>query len=382
GGQTSEYYLNDLIGQMSGLENPAANRIRKYDSVYSYDGEVMHMIGDLQGKSLEDYKDVITHMGTKEAARVSNLRFPEIREFRMRYVAIAESDAHLDHDGHLSYYEKNEARMKIAIEFYQEFGDFRVKMHPTDTKRLDLPRLYGAMAEKWGIPRGDKAIHNKGLHDTVKHARLEDKPYYPREMVPEDGCFSNGTFSVTRGRVLHPGKRSRFYKEKFGIEAKASKDLVDFVKENGDPMPAAIGYEDGERIGISIGELKRLEKKNDDQISDKARKLLSVVYNNPSSLINDEMDYIMKPLGIELEPKPSMVYYFKDSERLSSRWSAGTTNIDQAVRWALIAPPNHPEKMEKVVEFVISRSDATTKMKQKLLNEGFEIHSDWEDYGF
>lgn len=381
GGQTSEYYLNDLVNQISGLENPAANRIRKYDSVYSFDGEVMHIIADLQGKSLEDFKEVITYMGTKEAARVSNIQFPEIRKFRTRFVAIAESDCHLDEYGRLSYFETNKERMKIATEFYQEFGDFEVRIDPCDEKRLVLPRLYGAMAEKWGIPMGDKAIHNQGLHDTVKHARLEDKPFYPREMVPEDGCFSNGKFSVNRSNVLHPGKRLNRYRERYGIEPLVTSELVEFVRDYGTPLSEGIGYKKGERVGLPVSEIKRLIENEDKNISEKARSLNFVVNNNPNSLLIDEVNHVMKPLGIDLHPKPQMVYYHTKSERLSVKWSVSTSNIDQAIRWALVSPPDHPAKMKKVVDFVEKHPDATERMKQNVLDDGLRIHPDWREHG-
>ncbi|MGY5880648.1 MAG: hypothetical protein RTV31_10375 [Candidatus Thorarchaeota archaeon] len=380
GGQTSEYYLNDLMGQMSGLEDPAANRIRKYDSVYSFDGEVMHMVGDLQGKSLEDFSDVITHMGTKEAARVSNLHFPELGKFRMRFVGIAESDAHLDVNGHLSYYEKNEERMKIAIEFYQEFGDFVVKMHPTDKKRLDLPRLYGAMAEKWGIPRGDKAIHNGGLHDTVKHARLEDKPYYPREMVPEDGSVSGTVVSVTRHNVLHAGKKMEEYREKFGIEPVVTQEHIQFVIDEGTPQKEQLCYKEGDVIKLNLSKIQEIADDEKHTSSKIANDMLEIVYENKHQLLRDEADNIMKSLGIEMRVRESFVQYYRGSRRLALASHGATRGKDDAIRWVLIAPPNHPSKMKAAIELITGDEKRSWRIAGQIKNDGLSVDPLWEEY--
>lgn len=380
GGQTSEYYLNDLMNQMTNLDNPPANRIRKYDSVYSFDGEVMHMIGDLQGKRLEDFNDNFTHMGTKEAARVSNLRFPEIRKFRMRFVAIAESDAHLADDGRLSYYEKNKERMKIAIDFYQEFGDFEVKMHATDKKRLNLPRLYGVMAEKWGIPRGDKAIHNMGLHDTVKHAPLEDKPWYPREMVPEDGSISGNVVSVTRHNVLHAGKKMEEYREKYGIEPVVTQEHIQFVIDEGTPLEAQLCYEDGDVIKLYISKIEEIAKDKTSVHYHLANELLQVIDENEHRLLHDEDHHIMKPLGIGMNVHESFVQYYDDSQRLSLSSHGVTCGKDDAIRWVLIAPPNHPSKMKAAIELITSDEKRSRKIAGQIEDDGLSVDSLWEEY--
>ena len=381
GGQTSEYYLNDLINQMSGIENHANNRIGRYLTVHSLDGEVMHLIGDLKGASIEELKPVITHMGTKEAARVSNLKFPDIHEYRMKFIGIAESDCHLDDEGRFKYYEKNNERQKKAVEVFQEFGDFAVKNRKSNTIQVSLPKLLGTMAEYWGIPRGDKAIHNKGLHESIINETPEIKIHYPRQMVPEDGCFSDGNFSINRTSVLHPGRRLQYYRENYGIEPLVNSELAEFVKNHGKPLPEGFGYKKGERVGLTMGELQRLIESKDKDESEKARTLYSVVNNNPNTLIVDEVNHILKPLGIDLHAKPQMLYYYTKSERLSVKWYTSTTTNEQTIRWALISPPDHPKKMEKVADFMKDYPELVENMKQTLLNDGFEIHNDWRKFG-
>ncbi|MFW9806326.1 MAG: hypothetical protein ACFFFK_06310, partial [Candidatus Thorarchaeota archaeon] len=291
GGQTSEYYLNDIISQLTDLDNPAANRIQRYSKVHSLDGEVMHLVGDLQGKSIEDYKEVITHMGIKKAARVSDLKFPEIHEFRMRFVAIAESDCHLDDEGRFSYYEKDKERLQIAIDFFQEFGDFDVKLRKDNKIQLDLPRTFGVLAEYWGIPRGDKAIHNEGLHNSVINETPEVKAYYPKEMVPEDGCISGNIISVRRHNVLHAGKYAGKYRKEFGIEPLVEQKHIQLVIDEGTPQKEQLCYKEGEVIRLYCTELKKIAGDREKRNSHFARELLQIIDENENNLIADDVEH-------------------------------------------------------------------------------------------
>jgi len=377
-GQTSEYYLNDIISQLSGLENPAANRIKRYDPASSLDGEIMHLIGDIQRKSLEEYKTVITHMGTKEAARVSNLKFPNIHEYRMKFVAIAESDAHLDDEGRFSYYEKNNERQRIAVGVFQEFGDFAVKTRKDNSIQVNLPRLLGTMAEHWGIPRGDKAIHNRGLHESIINETLEIKTHYLRQMVPEDGSISRNDVSVTRHLVLHAGERMEKYREAFGIKPLVNHEHIEFVREHGIPQPAYLCYNAGEVIKLHISKLEELA--TDQEHSKVARDLVQIIDKNEHKLLSDEVNHFLRPLGIEMKDNPRSILYYKTSERLSVCYPASTQTKNDAIRWVLIAPPEHPNKMDTAIELVNDDSNRSRQIAMQIEEDGLHIHPIWEEY--
>ncbi len=382
GGQISEYYLNDIINQMSGLEKPAANRIRKYDNVYSLDGEIMHLIGDLKGKSLEDFKTVITHMGTKEAARVSNLKFPDIHNFRIRFVAIGESDGHVDIYGRFSYYEKNKERRKIATDFFQEFGDFVVKEYKDGGKQVGLPKIYGAMAEKWGIPRGDKGIHNRGLHDSVTNETLENKVNYPIEMVGEDGCITGTRVTIRRHHVLHAGSKEHIYRDRYGIKPAVSQKHIDLVRDEGTDKDVGLNYKPGDVVVLTIKELENLEKTENSRLSKTAKELIQIVNDNPNRLLQDEVNKMIQPLGIEMNPQSIHLRYYRDSKRLSLVSSASTSTVDDTLRWVFIAPPNHPEKMKRAVNLVQDYQTKAQDVKKRIINDGLDIHPSWKEYGF
>ena len=380
GGETSEYYLNDLLSQLTRLENPAANRIRRYDSVYSFDGEVSHFIGDVTGKSLDEFKQIFSHMGTKEAARVSNLKFPEIHKFRMRFVAIAESDCHLDGEGRFSYYEKDIERREIAIDFFQEFGDFEVKLRKDNEIQLDLPRTFGVLAEYWGIPRGDKAIHNEGLHESVINETPEVKVYYPKEMVPEDGSISGHRVSVRRHNVLHAGKFTEKYRSEFGIEPLVDQRHIQFVIDKGTPQKEQLCYEKGEVIRLYCSDLEKLAEDRGGKYMHLARDLLHIISENKNKLIADERDHIMNSLGVAVKVQENFVQYYPRSQRLSLCSSAVTKTKNDAIRWVLIAPPNHPSKMNAAIALITSDNNRSQQIAKQIEKGGFSIDTVWEGY--
>lgn len=377
----AEYYLNDVLNQLSHLNDTPANRTRRYSRPDYFDGETYHFVANLKGGTLEDLKPLMSHMGTKEAARVENLKFPDIHEYRMKFVAIAESDCHLDEYGRLSYYEKNPIRRRLAVKQFAEFGDFEVKEDQEDNKRVMLPRTLGALAEKFGIPRGDKAIHNHGLSEVIVKEDLNVKALYPREMVPEDGSVSIRGVSVTRHNVIHAGKHMKRYLEKFGIEPKVSQKHIDFICKHGEGRDAYLCYEKDEVVEITIKKIEELIKSQDKNESDFAKELYRIAEQNPNRLLEDEVLKIMKPLGVTMKTEIRGVLYYRKSERVSIYSTATTKTIKDTIRLLLIAPPNHPRKMESAIKIVKSKPKWVESVKSQMIIDGLDVHESWERYG-
>ena len=382
GPDVAQLYLNDMLGQLSKLENAAANRTFRYGIRHYLDGETLHFIKDTLGQSLDDLQPRLSHMGISHRGRIRNLKFPNIHEYRMKTVAIIASDGHLGLNGQLRYYEKNPERREIAIEQFREFGDFDVRSDGEDGIRNTLPMVIGSMMEYWGAPRGDKAIHNKGLAECIINESLEIKiKYYLPEMVSEDGSFSHGKFSITRGHVLHAGNKAKMYHKEFGIEPVVTSEHIDFVLEHGEEVKASLHYEDGDRIQLTVKELRKLGKSSDTTTATQARELATIVKNNPNRLLRDEVKYIIQPAGIEMGDERRYLIYYKESGRLSLSSSIRTRSVEDAVRWCLISPPNHPRKMIAVTKFLNERPDRASRIRQQIVEEGLVLHPTWEEHG-
>jgi hypothetical protein len=130
-----------------------------------------------------------------------------------------------------------------------------------------------------------------------------------------------------------------------------------------------------------MSEIKELTESADENLADIAKKLLHIINTNPQELLNDEAEHILKPLGIQIEPKPECVYYYEDSQRLSVMWNIRIASKELVLRWALLAPPEHNRKMREVVKFVEKNKDKAKEVKSQLEKEGLPIHPEWRQYG-
>jgi hypothetical protein len=369
GGQISEYYLNDLINQLSGLENHANNRIQRYGVNHYLDGETLHLIGDSLNKPNE-YKRVTTHLGISQRGRVTNLKWPEISEFRAKTYAIIESDGTLSPKGQLRYSEKNDVRRKLAIEEFQEFGDFKFKEYrgpsgKEQVARVELPMIYGSMMKYWGVPEGDKAKQNRGFSDAVINTPIQKRLHYLPEVGAEDGCFSDRRFYIGRSHVIEAGS---FYD-----------DLVKFIQNYGTGLKASLHYKTGERIQLRMSKIHELANNEDSDIQRKAKRIEELVSEQPNRLLNDEEKHILQPLGINVTTKPQRLLYSYKTGRVSIEWKTRTRSVNDSMRWALIGPPNHPEKMKAVHDFLKTRDKRMKDVSQQIRADGFEIHPLWND---
>jgi len=295
------------------------------------------------------------------------------------FVAVMGSDGHHALDGWIAYYEKDPERRKLAIDDFQRFGDIDIRMNPKRPTDVPLPKVLSPMARHWGIPRGDKAIHNKGLVESVIKEPLEVKVTYLPPVIAEDGCFSGGRFTITRANVLHAGKKAEKYREMFGIEPLVTQEHIDFVCEHGTPLKADLCYRDNDRVRLTVSELQDLSESKDLVDSERAGKLISIINENPNRLLNDEVHQIIRPLGIKMRHKPDHLVYYKQTERLSLKSRAATESVSDTIRWALIAPPDHPSKMAKVVKFIHKKPEKVKRIKEQILRDGLSVAKVWEE---
>ncbi|MHA2352155.1 MAG: hypothetical protein ACXABX_03455 [Candidatus Thorarchaeota archaeon] len=297
----------------------------------------------------------------------------------MRFVATIESDGHLDSYGRLTYYEKNVERRKIVTDFFQEFGDFAVREKQEEGKCVSLPKVYGEMAKYWGIPEGDKGIHNSGLNEAVIKEPPKIKAYYPEELVGEDGSIYNTRVSVRRHHTLHAGKKTETYHDNFGINSTVDQKHIELVCKFGTGLDEHLNYEKDAVIVLYTSELNRLSELGKQGVSDVAHDLLQIIEDNPNKLLDDEVNYIVEPLGIEMVCSTSHLRYYRDSERLSVVSTAATASVKDTIRWVLIAPPNHPEKMEMAKGIIQNHQQDVQEIKQNIIDDGLDVHPVWKN---
>jgi len=105
------------------------------------------------------------------------------------------------------------------------------------------------------------------------------------------------------------------------------------------------------------GELQRLEKSADSEVSAGACEIVRAVRNNPNRLIKDE-EKLAKSLGINVETNPTYVRYFEKTNKVSVHWVGRTTGNTEAMKWAKLCPPNDEIKRKAVEKWLNDRQDS------------------------
>ncbi len=381
GPEAAQFYLSDIMNQLSHMDSPRAGRVRRYGDPPDLDGETLHFVSDALGMTLEDLKARLSHLGMKEGGRIYNLKFPDIHEYRMKFAAIIDSDGCHSLDDRVSYYEKNPERQKIGVDVLREFGYFNVRYNAHDPKRVSLPKVMSSLAEGFGIPRGDKGIHNHGLHESIIRERPEVKVHYLPEVVAQEGCVKGTAVTIVRHNVLHAGVKSEKYRQLFGIEPLVTREHVRLVRKKGEEIDKGLTYEEGDVIELLMTRLAEFTKSENERIRRVAVELRNIVISNPNRLLGDERDHILSSFGIATDIRIESLYYYKGTGRLSVKSTLCTNGVMNAIRWMLIAPPNHPRKMEVAVKLLSERPYDVMKVKSEMARAGLTVSSVWEGLG-
>ena len=165
----------------------------------------------------------------------------------------------------------------------------------------------------------------------------------------------------------------------FGIEPLVTQEHIDLVCKHGTPLEADLCYRYDDRVRLTVIKLQDLSESKDLIDLERAGKLISIINENPNRLLSDEVNHIIRPLGIEMRHKPDHLVYYKQTERLSLKSRAATESVNDTIRWALMAPPDHPNKMAKVIKFIDKKPEKVKRIKEQILGDGLSVARVWEE---
>ena len=157
-------------------------------------------------------------------------------------------------------------------------------------------------------------------------------------------------------------------------------DEVVLVENQGEPLPAGDGYGPGKRLCLSVRRLYQLTKSEDSLISNVAEKLVMSVKSNPNRLLHDEIQEILRPLGIQMIMEPRQLIYYTSSGMVMVEWRGETRTMNDTIRWALIAPPNHPRILTEVTDFLKEHPKKVNRIRSEIEMEGLKLASAPEDH--
>jgi hypothetical protein len=343
-------------------------------------GESLNFVRDVMSMEMKDLEDKVHKVtGANGHGGIRNPKFPEgqeLEKLRARLMATAVSDCYVRPDGMLDYYEENLERIeRFKKETLHGFGDFDkepkfVKKH--GYYRLKVSSPYGRALNEWGIPTGDRTILNYGLPSETDSWSVESRRAYMQDLISEEGHIAKGKIRWTRSNALHAGKKDVAYQ----FEPRISRSEIGLIKRKSQSYS---GDYYGEHT-LRWTELKKLRNDEDPKIATQADALYKTIRENRNRLIDDECK-LAERVGLKAKVDPEEVVYYENSGRVSVKWEARTVGTESMIRWALMCPPNHPEKEVVLKKWLSKRkSEDVRKVVEELEREGMEIDSDWRGY--
>ncbi|MFW9888590.1 MAG: hypothetical protein ACFFER_10430 [Candidatus Thorarchaeota archaeon] len=371
--------LSELAYYLTDLEKAVQNSRPRNDlnrTMSHLRGESLHLVLDATEQNIQGIQDEIKRIGMQRNGRggISNPQFPsDVKEIMSMFTSVLGaglSDGHIEisNDGFV-YAEGNRDRVDIFNKQVDRFGDvYRSEdIRPDGNIRTRYASTFGRALERKGLTSGDKCLQNNGFQDWLKNACPEVKRKYYGPLWAEDGNFNNGSkghprFQWDRAVVLRDPAKS----ENYDFEPLATQEHADLVSEFG-ILKESDCFEG--IYGLTIGRLKKLTSHPDDRIAQTAQSLYDVAINTESELLNDEIDGLGS-LSIEAKPYLVKVNFSEKTGRLSSLWHASTLTKDDAMRTAILCPPEDIRKYSDVRLWMMSEDDLKNRVRTQIREEG------------
>ncbi|MHA2425824.1 MAG: hypothetical protein ACXAEF_13620 [Candidatus Thorarchaeota archaeon] len=290
------------------------------------------------------------------------------------------SDGHVaKHDQGFIYTESDSERVEIFNNQVRRFGDVYSSecIEPNGVLRTRYSSTFGRALESRGLISGDKSLQNRGFPDWLKNASSEVLREYYSPMWAQEANFktriqdNRGEFQWDRGVAFHDPSKQKSYNYHSSISDKHIGLFMDYGTRKDSTVL-------GPHRVITYGRLEELTKHPDEQVSITASELKLVAFENQSELLNDEIAGLGK-LGIGASPYLSKVTYYEESGRVSSLWHASTKTSEDAMRAAILTPPEDVIKRDKVEKWVGENQELAERIRKNLLNDGFLESHDMEE---
>jgi len=321
-------------------------------------GEALHFLIDTIGVSLDSLP--VRQIGTnRNDGQIINPKFPRnIGQIIAQLYAIVVSDGHIDNQCSVYYREKRPARLEIVRRLFCQLGDvaYRYLEEINGTGGLYFPPVIGRMLAKVGMPIGNKTNINMGLPSFIlKNPKSYGRDHL-REVIPEDGSFqfSRPCFSISRAALLHIPDSSPMI----------TPEEIELIHSHGSPLTLKFPDNHRDAISITFRCLYDLSKTNKN-----ANKLYQRILQTRNRLLDDE-GRICKANGIDTKIRPSRVYLHKDTGKITVIWRLRTRTLQDAMRWAILAPPHDVYKRSLIERFINARQDIRDQVQGQLREEG------------
>ncbi len=376
-GLDSDLGLHNTVQRLNKILTKAfpENKSKKFISLrYNrIKGAYLKVLLKLSTWSTDDLEKSISRITdiTGRSSNISNPRFLQGKELEVvlsRIIAIVISDSHLRSNGAIIYHEPDLRRIRIVEKYLQNLGN--ITLNPIYDKRtnhyiVNILSVVGKMLLKLGLTPGNKTIHNPCFPEVIFNFSESALCAVLEELIPQDGTVTPTSVSCSHSHTLHPG-----IDVSIQMKPLINQEEVDLVKDKGTP------YEHYSRL--SIGLLKDFAKSKDSRISKVAKRLLKHISENLNNFIEGEVR-IATLLGIKVVSNPQSVFYHKRTGAVTISWGVRTTGKFEAIRFAMIAPPNDVKKKRVMHRAILDNPAIVEKILSEHRELGIVIRKWWEE---
>jgi len=356
-------HLENLISQMCYLKKNLIFRNKKGRRVYRIKGKHLHLLLDIRGLVLSDLEGKISKLTGKSGyGGIRNPRFPtgeRLASVLARLYTTIGCDGSITENGEVRYWEEHLSRIERVLDNLRELGDIRIK--PEKSKKANvfecyMPKIIGKILQKMGLKSGNKTRHNPQLNREFLDAMSwEVARAFTEDTIPEDGTVRAGRISCTHSVMLSPY---------------IGKDMIDLIK--GD------GKKEGDSWRLPVGKLKKLRNSKDAKTAQTAEKLYHRVMANPSNQIKDEKQ-IVESLGVVLVDSAVSVHYHRKSGNITVSWRWTTAGEKEAMKLAIIAPPNDMRKRAILKKWLQENAEEVERVFKEIRSQGLNVQRWWID---
>ena len=359
------------------LTQQGMNTDLHYSSSY-LKGSTLSLLLDACDLKVQDIQSEISFIGRSDRHGVRNPRFSddslEIDKAFARLFGGGLSDGHIDQHRVFCYCDANRERADIFKGHFVFFGDvdYTEKVDENGTIDIRFPSVIGRMLEKRGFTVGDKTVQNNGIPEFILNGDIEVVIEYLRQLWAEDGHFIFGEgqhtyFAWTRAvSLLDPQKDA-----KYGIDYGITDEMVQFIRDHGE----YIEYFNGKyhpRYVLSGGKLRNLEESKNPLIATKAHAFSTLLNRNKPVLMITEQGLLSR-INAESIPTCTELFHYIGTGRVSALWRARTQSLDDAMRVAILAPPDDEIKKQHVRSWIKSESSRYRGILYELNERGIQM---------
>ncbi|MHA2133897.1 MAG: hypothetical protein ACW99J_08505, partial [Candidatus Thorarchaeota archaeon] len=336
---------------------------------YKVKGKHLHFLLDLTGKDQTSLEGSISRVtGRSGQGGIENPRFPIGEELQIalaRFVATILCDGSRK-AGEVRYWDSEMDRIMRVEKNLQSFGDIKINPKWEDgTYCCRITRTMGEILGYLGIPIGDKTMNNPELRvEFINGLSWKALCAFIEDILPEDGTVAPNVISCVHSVALHPGDMS----EKYNLPVTISENEISLVKSK--------GTKEADHWRLQIGKLTKLKDSLDPVVSEISSSLIEKVMDNPSNLILGEKTVLDK-LGVSTVTKPVSVFYFEKTGKVSVSWR-WTAFYDDAMKLAMIAPPNDTKKQGILRQWLLGNLEDVRRLQKELSHSGTEFETWWE----